>query len=361
MPRLNASLLIALIALCRVAGAEPYLAVFKGMQCSSCHSHPAGAGKRVVYGNVFAQTELAERRLGDPSAKLWTGEVTSWLSVGANVRGGYDAVDVPGFGADSDVDLTRATVYLEASLIPNRLSLYLDEKVAPDDVDERELYLKLKTRDSRFFIAAGQFFLPYGLRLQDDSAFVRRATGVNFFQPDRGVQLGFESGPWSTQASLTNGTGSGPLLESTDRLSFVAQYVKQRWRAGASFSATDSPVGDRKMQNVFFGLRTGPVAWLGELDFISDDVPGSGSVDALAGLIEGNWMYRQGHNLKVSYEYLDPDDDISEVHQVRWSVLWEYSPIQFLQARFGARFYDGIPQVPFQDRDEYFIELHAFF
>ncbi len=359
--KLHVILLVTLIALCRAASAEPYLAVFKGMHCSSCHSHPSGGGKRVVYGNVFAQTELAARRLGGSSTRLWTGEVLSWLSVGANLRGGYDAVDVPGLGSEDDFDLTRATVYVEASLVPNRLSLYLDEKVAPDDVDERELYLKLKTRDNRFFVAAGQFFLPYGLRLQDDSAFIRQATGVNFIQPDRGVQFGYESGPWSTQLSLTNGTGSGSVLESTDRLSFVAHYVKQRWRAGASFSTTDSQAGDRRMQNVFFGLRTGPVAWLGELDFISDDVPGGSAVDALAGLIEGNWNYRQGHNLKVSYEYLDPDDDISEDHQVRWSLLWEYSPLQFVQTRIGARFYDGIPQVPFQDRDEYFIELHAFF
>jgi hypothetical protein len=115
------------------------------------------------------------------------------------------------------------------------------------------------------------------------------------------------------------------------------------------------------MQNVFFGLRTGPVVWLGELDFISDDVPGAPSRDAIAGLLEGNWLFRKGHNLKVSYEYLDPNDSISEDHQVRWSLLWEYTPMQFLQGRLGARFYDGIPQVDVQNRDEFFIELHGFF
>ena len=115
------------------------------------------------------------------------------------------------------------------------------------------------------------------------------------------------------------------------------------------------------MQNVFFGLRTGPVVWLGELDFISDDLPGQPSQDAIAGLIEGNWMFRKGHNLKVSHEYLDPNDRISEDHQVRLSFLWEYAPIQHFQARFGLRMYDGIPQVDFQNRDVIFAELHGFF
>ncbi len=350
-----------LLVACSVATAEPYLAVSKGMHCSSCHSHPSGGGKRNVYGNVFAQTELHARRIGDPDAKLWTGEVFAWLSVGGDLRASYESVDVPNASSESDFGVTRGTVYVEATLVPNRLSIYVDQKFAPDDFENRELYLKWKTADSKFHIAAGQFFLPYGLRLEDDSAFIRQATGVNFVLPDRGVQVGYEYGPWSTQLSLTNGTGTGSVLDSADRVSFVAQYVQQRWRAGVSFNSTDSAAGDRQMQNAFVGLKTGPVVWLGELDFISDDVPGASSVDAIAGLIEGNWLFRKGHNLKISYEYLDPNDSISEDHQVRWSLLWEYTPMQFLQGRLGARFYDGIPQVDAQNRDEFFIELHGFF
>lgn len=353
--------LLALLVFCPIAAAEPYLAVFKGMQCGSCHSHPAGGGKRKLYGNIFAQTELPARRLGDSSAGLWTGEVSSWLSVGANLRGGYESVDVPASGTESDTDIRRGTVYAEASVLRDRLSVYVDEKIAPDEIDNRELYLKLKTRDNRLFVSAGQFFLPYGLRLEDDSAFVRQATGVNFDIPDRGVQVGYQSGPWSAQLAVTNGTGTGPVLDSADRVSLVAQYVQQKWRAGASFSTTGSAAGDRQMHNVFFGLRTGPVVWLGELDFISDDIAGAASVDAIAGFVEGNWLYRKGHNLKISYDYLDPNDSISEDHQVRWSVLWEYAPMQFTQMRIGARLYDGIPQVPLQNRDEFFVELHVFF
>ena len=361
MLRLKAILAIALLTVCSIAAAEPYLAVSKGMKCSSCHSHPSGGGKRNVYGNVFAQAELPAKRVGDPSTKLWTGEVFAWLSVGANLRASYETADVPNTSSDSDFDITRGTIYVEASLVPNRLSIYVDQKFAPDSVENRELYLKLKTSDSKFHIAAGQFFLPYGLRLQDDSAFVRQATGINFNIPDRGVQVGYESGPWSTQISVTNGTNTGPVLDSADQVSFVAQYVQPLWRAGVSFNTKESAAGDRQMQNAFVGLKTGPIVWLGELDFISDDVPGASSQDAIAGLIEGNWLFRKGHNLKVSYEYLDPNDSISEDHQVRWSLLWEYTPMQFLQGRFGARRYDGIPQVDFQNRDEFFVELHGFF
>ena len=119
--RLKAVLALFLLVACSVATAEPYLAVSKSMHCSSCHSHPSGGGKRNVYGNVYAQTELPAQRKGDPSAKLWTGEVFAWLSVGADLRASYEIVDVPNASSDSDFDVTRGTVYVEATLVPNRL------------------------------------------------------------------------------------------------------------------------------------------------------------------------------------------------------------------------------------------------
>lgn len=115
------------------------------------------------------------------------------------------------------------------------------------------------------------------------------------------------------------------------------------------------------MQGLFLGLRTGPIAWLAEADWINDDLPAGGTRDSLAGLVEANWLFAKGHNIKISYDYFDPDDDIDEDHQARYSIVWEHTPMQFLQGRIGARSYDGNPQVDDQNRDEFFIELHGFF
>ena len=57
----------------------------------------------------------------------------------------------------------------------------------------------------------------------------------------------------------------------------------------------------------------------------------------------------------------DADDDVDEDERTRWSVVYEYSPIQFLQLRGGARFHDGISQNALQNREEYFLEVHGFF
>ena len=58
---------------------------------------------------------------------------------------------------------------------------------------------------------------------------------------------------------------------------------------------------------------------------------------------------------------LDPNDSASGDRQVRISLIWEYSPMQFLQGRFGLRSYDGIPTIDFQNRDIFFAELHGYF
>ncbi len=341
--------------------AEPYLAVSKGMHCSACHSHPAGGGKRNPYGNIFAQTELPARRIGDSSNELWTGEIVKWLSIGANLRADFSYIDVPNEDTSSEFNVSRATIYTEANIIPNRLSLYIDQQVAPGASLNREAYVRLKSASNKFQLTAGQFFLPYGLRLQDDTAFVRQMTGINFNNPDNGVQFGYEQGAWSTQISISNGSGGGAETDSGKQFSAVASFVQTTWRLGASVNNNNSSAGDRQMQNIFAGLKTRSIVWLAEIDLISDDLITGGNQDAVAGLLEANWLFRKGHNLKISYDYFDPDDDVSENHQVRYSLVWEYTPMQFLQGRFGIRLNDGIPQINLQNRDEFFAQIHSFF
>jgi hypothetical protein len=186
---------LALIAGAQIAHAEPYLAVQKGLQCFNCHSSPAGGGKRTVYGNVYAQSELAAHRVGD--SEFWTGEVNRWLAIGGDLRASFEDVDIPHRSGSSDTDFNRGTLYVEATLIPSRLTIYIDEQFSPNDLENREFYLRLNSKNTKWFLAGGEFYLPYGLRLQDDTAFVRQATGINFTNTDRGVQGGYNSGAWS--------------------------------------------------------------------------------------------------------------------------------------------------------------------
>jgi hypothetical protein len=344
------------------AEAEPYLAVSAGLKCVQCHVNPTGGGKRNAFGMAYARSELARRTvLSEEGDTAWTGDLGKWFAIGGDYRGGYHEVDVPGPNDTSETTVTKAAVYLEVRAIPDLLKFYFDEQISPGHSVDREYYALLTPADGKFTVKAGQFFLPFGLRIQDDSSFVRQRSGINFDTPDDGVELGLELPKWSAQVAATNGTAGEGSEPGKDQWSLSAAYVQPRWRAGASYNLNEDPLGDREMQALFAGFRTGRIAWLAELDFISDDIPSGGSSDIYATLVEGNWRFTKGHNLKVTYEFLDPSDSANEDEQERYSVVWEHAPFQLFQARIGLRKYNGVPEQPHTNRSEVFAELHAYF
>lgn len=344
------------------ARSEPYLAVEAGLKCGVCHVNPTGGGKRTIFGMTYARNVLAQRTLlRNEDTKGWNSEVNRWLGIGGDYRGGYDRVDVPGVPARSAWSTKRATAYLELRALPGLVTLYADEKLAPDNSIDRETYLLLTPKDGKFSIKAGQMFLPFGLRLQDDATFVRQRSGINFTTPDDGIELGLELPKWSAQAAFTNGTAGAGSLPGKNQTSLSATYVLSRWRVGASVNLNEDPLGDRRMLALFAGFRTGPIAWLAEVDSIRDDLAGGGSRDTLATLIEGNWRIRKGQNLKVGYEFLDPSSLSGNDEQERYRIAWEFSPFQLYQTRIGFVTYNGVPNLPTSNRTEFFIESHVFF
>ena len=342
--------------------AEPYIAVRTGLKCMECHTNMTGGGMRTPYANQIAQTDISRNFIQtSDEITYWTGEINKWLSVGGDLRTDFQYVDVPNESSVSEFDVEEGLVYLAVNLIPDRLIFYVDEQVAPGGAENREIFALFKALGGKFYAKAGQFFLPYGWRLEDDTTFIRQVPGINFATPDKGIEVGLETGPWSAQLAITNGTAGGPDDDTGNQYSLLGTYVKDRWRVGASFNFNDADIGDRQMQNVFFGLRTGPISWLAQVDYIRDDSLAGPERKQWVGLIEGNWWFTKGNNLKLTYEFFDPDDDVSEDEQTRWSGVWNFFPFQFTETRLGIRLYDGIPQDNKQNRDEFFAELHLYF
>jgi hypothetical protein len=353
-------LLVAFLLAAGAAHAEPYLAVRMGLKCVQCHVNPTGGGLRNTYGNVFAQSTLAARRLGENSPP-WTGLVGKYLAIGADLRADESYAHVNGQGTTQGFDLQEARLYLDLGLIPGRLSLYIDERVAPGDARNLEANLRLWLQPGRWYLKAGQFYLPFAWRLEDDNAFVRQLSGINMQTPDRGAELGLEAGRWSAQLALSNGSAGGPETDQGKQLTARVEYVPGNWRVGVSAMNNDSDVGDKRGAGVFAGWRWRKLALLGELDYFDDAGIGIDGRRLMASLAEVNWLLRPGQNLKASYEWFEPDRRVSEDEQTRSSLVYEWSPLQFIQARFGVRKYLGIPQNDFQNRTEAFVQLHGYF
>jgi hypothetical protein len=203
-------------------------------------------------------------------------------------------------------------------------------------------------------------YLPFGYRLEDDNAFVRSVSGINMQTPDEGAEIGFEAANWTAQFALSNGSGGGNETDSGKEITTRAEYVQSRWRAGASLLYNDTDAGTRTGAAAFGAFNLGPVTLLGELDYFDDDTIGNGT-KLMSTLAEADWKLMQGHNVKFTYEWFEPNDDVDEDEQTRASLLYEWSPIQFMQIRGGVRVYDGIPQNDNQNRKQAFLQLHGFF
>lgn len=340
--------------------AEPYLAVKTGLKCMSCHVNPTGGGKRNDFGRVYGQTSLYGGHRED--AKLLSTQIGEFLNLGGDGRfsASYRGIDESPDEFELRTDSIK--LYFEFSLFDDRLVYYLDEQVAPGGATNRESYGLYWSEDRRFYVKAGRMFLPYGLRLEDDSAFIRQVSGISFTTPDLGVESGIELQQWSFNLAINNGSGGGAESNVGKQYSLRAEHIQALWRIGASYNLNlGDNDDDRTMYNLFAGIKSGPVAWLMEFDHIEDDsLPGQ-SLQQEVALLEANAEFVQGHNLKLTYEYFDPDTDIEQNHRERYSTVWEFVPLPMNQVRIGYRRNKGIPQNPLQNVNEIFIQNHIYF
>jgi hypothetical protein len=356
---LRCAALLLCLAACRVQ-AEPYLAVQLGLKCSQCHVNPTGGGLRTTFGDIFAQTVLPAQHL-DTALDNWTGQLGAFLRAGGDLRFDAQTAQAPHTASLQEFSLEQTRVYLEAEVIPNRLLAYVDEQVAPGGALNREAYVLYWSATHDWYLKAGQMYLPFGLRLQDQTAFILTASGINMTTPDQGVEFGWERGHWDAQLAVSNGTAGGAVNSDGKQYSTQLAYVESVWRVGVAANRNDQSAGAKNAFGVFGGLRTGKVSWLAQAEITDDQSIAAGQGKQLATLLEANWLITRGHNLKITDEFLNPNRAVPNGEETRRSLVYEFTPIQFAQIRAGFRRSDGIPQDDAEHGRLYFLELHGYF
>ena len=359
---LRASVLLAvtvmLASLPRTSLAEPYLALQQGYKCNACHVNPTGGGLRNDFGVLFSENVLPANGL-PAGVPVFTGKLGEFVRFGADLRSSWMRTEVPATPAQQNTGVDQLRVYTAIEAIPEHLGVYVDESLAPGSARALEAYVRLADPGSGWYLKGGQFYLPFGWRLQDNTAFVREVSGISMTTPDSGVELGLERPDWSAQIVVSNGSANAGA-SSGHQVTSQLVWIRSSWRVGAAAAFTSSTAGNRHVEGLFAGLRTGPVAWLGEADLVHDDGFPGGTRSLVAMLGEADWAIAKGHNLKLTGEYYDPDRAVAENQQTRWSVLYELTPLPFVQLRAGFRRYRGIPQIDLDNRRVVFLELHAF-
>lgn len=357
--------------------AEPYLAIQEGYKCSKCHVNMTGGGKRTDFANIYVQTRLSSSFFNwrkylpqpeededteenplksDSSSSFFSGRLNDYIAIGGDFRAFYEAVDTPGQGRDDAFNQRKQNIYLEIDLIPEHVIFY---QTLDGGGDAREIVglLKGELFGEPYFVKVGQFFLPFGLRLQDDTAFTRSVTGFTYGVTDVGVEIGYEPGDGAFHVAATNGTGSSLETNLSKKITASAAFIRKNFRLGASYSTSkDAADIETQVYGIYAGAQFGRVGLLLEADVVDDE-----EVEQFVSILEFNFLVKRGHNVKLSYEYHDPDEDIYENANERYSLVYEPFLNQFVQIRAGVRDNSGIPQDPSLNTTSQFLELHLYF
>ncbi|UCF40062.1 MAG: hypothetical protein JSW43_10000 [Gemmatimonadota bacterium] len=348
------------------ATAEPYLALRTGLKCSHCHVNRTGGGGRNGYGSVWSQTQLPMRTFD-----VRTRNLASWVAIGLDFRGAFDAALTSGVEPRTAFAVKESQVQLEAQLIDDILTFYLDQTVEPDRAKAREVFGMAAWRPLNGYAKVGKFLLPYGWRLWDDQEFIRSATNFTYATPDVGVEVGIEPGPLSWAVSVTNGSFSGTESNGAKLVATNAVLTFRRWRVGASAARNAEPGARREIVGAYAGFSVGPLVFLGETDFVFDSFDDTTSTDRdqVLAFVEGDWLITRGLNLKATYGFQDPSASIRAGvggqpgdqgdRRTRARVGLEAFPVPFVQlSGFWVRWNEAVDA---DDRDVITLEAHVYF
>ena len=237
------------------------------------------------------------------------------------------------------------------------------------------------------YIKAGKMFLPYGLQLQDDTAFIRggrngsATTGFSFNVSQPAFEIGWEPGPVSFAAAVSQGIvddrdvqGTGTLYSLFTDIPVISSFL-----LGTSGSYAGTSDGSNGWVGGFTGFNLGPFiykdinlgtfTYLGEVDwgFFNLVDPLSNQrvkPGAFITYSEANYLFFNWLNMKVAFDYADYDGTLPRQGsdaENRVSVGFEPFLARFLQTRFFYRCGNGIETNPSHNQDLWIFELHAFF
>jgi len=377
----NASLIrsacLALILLAftpLLVNAEPYIAFREGYKCSACHVNNTGGGKRNDFGALFTQSEMAPlMEKASENAMDFSAQIGESISLGADfmiVEEALFSVDENLKSADRDeryeqdsqntFDIRSGSLYIEANLIPEVLTFYLDETVAPGGAKNREAFILLESLPYEGYFKAGRLLLPYGIRVWDDETFIRQVTGFNYDNQDLGVEFGFEPGNTALAVAFTNGT-QGRLDDNTGKqVSTVGSVYLPNVVLGGSFSYNKSANADRLLYGPYASVRLGPLTAMGEADWIQED-SGVSEQNQFIFFTSLNYWTRQSLNFRLAFDFLDPFDDVEEDEKSRITLGVDAFLTPYLQASAHYKIKDSIPQDIVGNTDALTLGLHAFF
>jgi len=186
------------------AAAHPYFQFSSGTdRCSECHHVASGGGMLTEWGRDELGGTLA---MGGDGRFLHGVPLPGWLDLGGGLRlaalaegAGAEGVRTAVFPMQIEGAVRVAGGPVSATVIVGARSAAREASDRPDDDSggfgglapfSREHFVTYQPEEAGWYIRGGRFAAPFGLRIADHSAFVRRFLGFGIFEETYGVGVG---------------------------------------------------------------------------------------------------------------------------------------------------------------------------
>jgi hypothetical protein len=322
--------------------------------CASCHVAPAGGGMLTDFGRDQSEDPLS----GGGNGGLLHGlvKLPGWVRVSGDARlaglanspGRAEGVELLAFPMQAelsarlgtDVISAVASVGLRGIARQPETNGLLDRPPAPP-VLSREHYVLFRPDKTPFYVRAGRFFPPYGLRLADHTTFIRRDLGFDLEEEPYGVSAGAV-----TEAFEVHGTAyardplhaGGPAELGGAALGELRAGIAAIGLSGrAAFTALDRRLQAGPYAKVW--LEGPKVLLMAEADGVQQrfQIAGAPSRLQLAAYAGPVWIPLRGLSVGAAYQTFV--EDLSVAGTARHAVdLWaSYLPISHVEVMLSAR------------------------
>ncbi len=361
-------ILLFALTLSAAASAFPFMVRHNYASCAVCHVDPSGAGQLTAYGRAQSDVLLRWRPVPPPKGTeielsktsnfLWFIEMPEWLNLSGNIRGGafvpissgssirplYMATDLyatvsasrfvahatvgPGFNADS------------ARIFPGCGNGTVNSSCTRSiSVLAREYWAGFRVADDTVLIRGGRFNLPFGLRNNEHTSWVRKLTQTDINQAQQtGVSISFNSDTLRGELMAIAGNFQiGPDVYRDRGYAAFGEYsVAERFYVGLSSKITGAaadlapPRGPvtRHAHGAF--ARWAPVealAILAEADLIATQRSGLLDEVGFASWLQLDLEFVQGAHLMGSFEAKAGTEGVKGVSVGGWlSSAWYVAP-----------------------------------
>lgn len=326
------------------------------LTCFGCHVSPVGGGMRNDAGFRVAKRILAlkTKLVPEESLEELSPKLGKAVRFGADFRSLTREAELE--GVDDSIWTMQAAAYV--SFEPYK---FLNLVMMHDVKNNFGQYFALiKNLPMNSYIMAGRFEVPYGLKVDDHTSFIREKLGFGVDSADDGFLVGMQPGRPFLNLAYTNGARN-PSPGAGDKGKAYAGnlgYWHERFSLGASYYRNQDATRDVE----YFGGQATASYWklsvLGQYDFLKRFQPGGGEIEGRTAFAQLNFFPIQGLTFRAQYDFLDPSIDIKEDALHRYSAGFKITPIPFIDLEASYRIYEEKPDI---DNNQIVFVLHGYF